>query len=145
MQPVKLDLIIKPTLDTLFHIDYEWWKKEDKSPLTHLPPEVREQIEASDIDLDDDSRVDYVDPETAEVHSVNRIGLMLQQHHSQNDLLSEQVSLVDSVFRVLLMNGNTAMSVRQLAQRTGRDANTILRTIGGVRIYRGIRPYIEES
>ena len=30
---------------------------------------------------------------------------------------------------------------QNLSEITGRDAKTILKTIGGMRVYRGIRPY----
>jgi hypothetical protein len=48
---------------------------------------------------------------------------------------------VDSVFRVLLRNGNTPVSSRELEAQTGRPAQTILKMLSGGQIYKGIRPY----
>jgi hypothetical protein len=59
------------------------------------------------------------------------------------NFINPQTSLVDSIFRVFLANNNTPLSPRELAERTGRDANTILKTLGGMRIYKGIRPHMD--
>ena len=69
MQPgkPKPSAILKPTLDTKFHIDYEWWEKENNDlrsyMLTHLPSDLREKFE----DGSEEKVIDYVDPETGEV------------------------------------------------------------------------------
>jgi len=41
------------------------------------------------------------------------------------------------------VNGNTPMSAEDLSKRLGRPADTILRTIAGPRVYRGLRPFEE--
>jgi hypothetical protein len=48
--------------------------------------------------------------------------------------------VVDSIFRVFLANGNIALSPRELADRIGRPASLILKTLSGGQIYKGIRP-----
>lgn len=141
MQPVKPTFLFKPTLDSKFHIDYEWWERgeEDLKPylLTHLPPEKRDAL----INVNQEQRVDYVDPHTGEVFRLDALGLALREASQQADFINPQTSLVDSVFRVFLANGNSPRSPRELAIDTGRDANTILKTLGGTKIYKGIRPY----
>jgi len=52
------------------------------------------------------------------------------------------MTLVDSVFRVLLSNGNQPMTAEELGSRLNRPAQTILRTLSGVRVYKGIRPIL---
>jgi predicted transcriptional regulator len=42
-----------------------------------------------------------------------------------------------------LANDNTPMTIRDLAERTGRPAETILRTLGGTRVYKGLRPTLD--
>jgi hypothetical protein len=49
---------------------------------------------------------------------------------------------VDSIFRVFLANGNLPQTPHELAAQTRRDASTILKTLSGARIYKGIRPYM---
>ncbi len=133
--------ILKPTLDTKFHIDYGWWERgeEDLKPylLTHLPSEKREAVAS----LEKSEPVDYIDPETAEVLRVDALGIALHEASRQLDFINPQTSLVDSVFRVFLANGNVPRSPRELAIDAGRDANTILKTLGGMKIYKGMRPY----
>jgi hypothetical protein len=47
---------------------------------------------------------------------------------------------VDSVFKVFIINGNQPLNAIELAERIGKPADTILRTIGTTRVYKGIRP-----
>jgi len=140
MQPGKPSALVKPTLDTQFHIDYEWWERENNDlrsyMLTHLPPEMREKLEnKAQLEV-----IDYVDPETGEVFQLDELGLAIQEAAKQDDFINLQTSLVDSVFRVFLANGNRPCSPTELAETTGRDARIILKTFGGIRVYRGIRP-----
>lgn len=139
MPPGK-PVLLKPTADTKFHIDYDWWEREneDLRPylLTHLPPEKREYFQ----NLEEMRVVDYIHPETGEVFRLDELHLALQEAAHASDFINPQTSLVDSIFRVFLANGNQPRSPRELAQDTGRDATTILRTVGGVKIYKGIRP-----
>jgi hypothetical protein len=82
-----------------------------------------------------------VDPETAEVRPMDGLQHMLLSHCShQPGFITDHTALVDGVFRVLLANGNAPMKSKQLAQHLGKSADTILRTISGPRVYKGIRP-----
>lgn len=145
MNNVKPILLLKPTLDTKFHIDYEWWERgeEDLKPylLTHLPPDKRDAIASLEVL----SVADVVDAETGEVLRLDELGVALREASKQADFINPQTSLVDSVFRAFLANGNTPRSPRELAIDTARDANTILKTFTGTKIYKGIRPYIANS
>ena len=49
-------------------------------------------------------------------------------------------AVVEAVFRLFLANGNQPMSAIDLGKRLNRPAETILRTLAGPRVYRGIRP-----
>jgi hypothetical protein len=143
MQPGRPSALIKPTQDTKFHIDYEWWQREgeDLRPylLTHLPPEKRAYfLNKTEVD----QILDYIHPETGEVFRLDELGLALQEAARSADFINAQTSLVDSVFRVFLANGNVPRTPRELAKDTGRDAATILKTLGGIKVYKGIRPYL---
>ena len=48
--------------------------------------------------------------------------------------------MVEAVFRMFLANGNQPMSAEDLSDKLNRPAATILRTLSGARIYRGLRP-----
>jgi hypothetical protein len=140
MQPGKPSAVLKPTMDTKFHIDYTWWERENNDLnsyiMTHLPLDLREQMG----EKDEFQQIDYIDPQTGEVTRLDELGVAIREAASRDDYINPQTSLVDSVFRVFLANGNTPRTPKELEEDTGRDARTILKTFGGIRVYRGIRP-----
>jgi hypothetical protein len=136
--------ILKPTLLNRFHIDTSWWQRNEREwrvyLLSHLCPEHRAELES----LPADTLMDWVDPMTAEVKQIDGIQHALITHCSlQPEYISPQTSLVDAVFRIFLANGNTPLTVGEIAQRVNRPPITILRTLSGARVYKGIRPVQE--
>ncbi len=138
---MSLNFLIKPSTETKFRIDYEWWEtsRDDLHVylLTHLTREQQTELEHQDLR----EIFDYIDPKTGEVFQLDKLGLAIKESSQREDFISVHISLIDSVFRALLLNDNQPLNSLELAKITGRDAATILKTIGGVRIYRGIRPY----
>ncbi|MBZ0280487.1 MAG: hypothetical protein K8L97_07075 [Anaerolineae bacterium] len=138
----KPSFLMKPTLDTKYHIDYSWWERSSEDLrmylLSHLLPEQRERLSQND----EQRMVDYIDPETGEVFQLDELGLAIQIAAEDPNFINPHTSLVDSIFRVFLANGNFPMTPRELAERTGRQANTILKTLSGGQIYKGIRPIL---
>lgn len=136
----KPSFLGKPTLDTKFRIDFSWWEKSSEDLrtylLSHLLPEQRDRLSQND----EDRTVDYIDPDTGEVMQLDELGLAIQIAAEDPDFINSHTSLVDSIFRVFLANGNLAMTPRELAEYTGRSASTILKTFSGGQIYKGIRP-----
>ncbi|MFO7322261.1 MAG: hypothetical protein DIU68_011055 [Chloroflexota bacterium] len=133
--------LAKPTLDTKFHIDYSWWERNRQDLrvylLSHLLPDLRERLSQSA-----ESRVvDFIDPETGEVSRLDELQLAIQISARDPNFINPHTSLVDSIFRVFLANGNKPLTPRELEQATGRPASLILKTLSGARIYKGIRPY----
>jgi hypothetical protein len=61
------------------------------------------------------------------------------------ELAGEGTSLVEGLFRTFLRNGNEPMNAEQLGAALDRPAITILRTLSGARVYRGIRPVAAQS
>ena len=59
----------------------------------------------------------------------------------QPDFLTQQTAMVEAVFRLFLSNGNVPMSSKEMGEKLNRPAETILRTLAGARVYKGIRPY----
>jgi len=136
----KPSALIKPTLDTTYHIDYSWWDRSSEDLriylLSHLAPEQRERISQST-----ESRViDYIDPETGEVTQLDELQLALQIAAREPDFINPHTSVVDSIFRVFLANNNTPLTPKELGDEIGRSPTVILKTLSGARVYKGIRP-----
>ena len=133
---------VKPTLDTKFHIDYEWWERSGQdlrvSMIAQLLPEQRAYFQ----DRDAGEESDWVDPETAEVHRVDALRMALQEAARDPAYVTPPTSLVDAVFRVFLTNNNVPLTPLELAERINRPPMTILRTLSGQQVYKGIRPYV---
>jgi hypothetical protein len=143
MSEIKKFSLVKPTPQTPFHIDFDWWRANDSSwnvaIQSILCPEHQEVFS----NLTEGQMIDWVDPETAEVRQMDGLQHTLIDHCAkQPGFLDEHTALVDGVFRLLLAGGNTPMSAEQLSVRLNRPAETIMKTITGPRVYKGIRPYL---
>ncbi|HEY42843.1 MAG TPA: hypothetical protein G4O11_02560 [Anaerolineae bacterium] len=143
----RVGLLVRPTLETKFHIDYDWWERADRDLEIYLRSHLCSEHQETYADLDADVMVDYVDPETAEVTRVAGIQHTLISHCArQPNYLTPQTSLVNAVFRIFLANSNTPLTPIELAERLDRSPQMILRTFSGPRVYKGIRPYtVSES
>jgi hypothetical protein len=144
LSEVKRFSLVKPTLQTRFHIDFDWWSTHDQDWRVYLRsnlcPEHQKLFAARGIE----ELVDWVDPETAEVQRVDGMQHVLITHCArQPDFISEHTALVDAAFRVFLANGNTPLSALELAGNLNKSPDTILKTFSGVRVYKGIRPCLE--
>jgi hypothetical protein len=138
--------LVKPTLETPYHIDFSWWRQSDREWQVYLRsllgPEKEDLLDS----LEGDEMVDWVDPVTAEVHQVDAIQYLLMTHFAEDEeLAGEGTSLVEGLFRTFLRNGNEPMNAEQLGAALDRPAVTILRTLSGARVYRGIRPVAAAS
>lgn len=136
---------IKPTLDTRFHIDYDWWERGGGDLriylISHLGQDQREFFS----DNRDIEEMDWVDPVTAEVTRVDALKRALLEATQKPDFITHRTSLVDAVFRVFLANNNTPLTPVELGERIGRDPRTILRTLSGTTVYKGLRPVVDED
>jgi hypothetical protein len=136
--------LVRPSLETRFHIDYEWWDRADRDlevyQRSHLCAEHQERY----ADLDAGTKVDFVDPETAIVTRVGGLEHVLISHCSrQEDYVTPQTTLVNAVFRIFSANGNQPLSTVELGERLNKPPKTILRTLSGARVYKGIRPILD--
>lgn len=137
----KPSALVKPTLETRFHIDYGWWEKNTEEHLrtyllSHLPIEQRERLAQAA----EDEVIDYVDPETGEVSRLDALQVALQQAARDPNYINPHIAMVDAIFRTLLANGNRPLTPVELAEAIGQDAGKILRTLSGGRVFKGIRP-----
>lgn len=134
--------LVKPSVDTPFHIDFDWWKKNERDWHVYLRSLLCAEHQDSFGEMEEGQTIDWVDPVTAEVKSVDGIQNALMTHCvTQPDFLTEQTALVEAVFRLFLTNGNHPMTSSDLSTRLKRPSETILRTLTGARVYKGIRPY----
>jgi hypothetical protein len=139
--PPSLPTLVKPTLDTPFHIDYAWWKRKGLHISIELRTHLCQEHRAVYSEHFDTETIDWVDEKTGEVTQVDGLQHVLQVHCSkQPGYISEHLSLVDAIFRVFLANGNTPLTCRELSSIVGHPPEKILRTLTGRQIYKGIRP-----
>jgi len=140
VEPKKFSLV-KPTVDTPFAIDFDWWKNYDNNWRVFLQSCLCSEHQALFSQSNEIDLIDWVDPETAEIQTVDGLQHTLIAHCSkQPGFLSDHTTLVDSVFKLFVANNNSPLTPSQLAVQTGKSADTILRTLAGPQIYKGIRP-----
>jgi hypothetical protein len=135
--------LVKPTVDTPFHIDFDWWKQHDSNWKVYLHSCLCTDHQAAFENLDYGLFIDYIDPDSAEIHTVDGLQHTLITHCSKiSGFITIHTTLVDTVFRTFLANGNSSMTPNQLGEQINRLPGTILRTLAGATIYKGIRPCI---
>ena len=135
--------LIKPTNKTKFHIDFDWWERESREFRVYLTSHLCPEHQGAFAHYAGEDVIDAVDPETAEVRKEDGIQHTLRTHCAQlPEFITPHTSLVDAVFRVFIANANQPLSPEELAERIKRpgQANTILRTLSGGRVYKGLRP-----
>ncbi len=135
---------VRTTPDTKFYIDYDWWEKSDLDIKTYLYTRLPIEDDAN-LDMERDV-VDLVDTETGQVRQVDGFQYVVQTYFSRlpKDFLL-QTSMVDAIFCALLANANKPMTAKELSEQVRKPINTVLKTLGGPRIYQGIRPLIEDD
>ena len=133
--------LLKPTIQTPFHIDFEWWERNDRDWHVFFRSLLCPEHQQAFSDVQEGALIDWIDPHTAEVRPVDGIQNALMSHCAQQpDFVNAHTSVVEAVFRIFLVNGNQPMNAVDMAKSLNRPAETILRTLSGARIYRGLRP-----
>jgi hypothetical protein len=134
--------LVKPTVDTPFHIDFAWWQAHDSDWRVFLFNLLCEPHQVAYKDQDENVVIDFVDPVTAEVKSVDGLLHTLLNHCAKMpDFITRDSSLISIVFRVFLANNNQPLSPNALSKLINRQSNTILITLSGPTVYKGIRPF----
>jgi len=133
--------LIKPTLQTPFHIDFEWWQKNERDWHVYLRSLLCPEHQDVFSDVQQGEMIDWIDPRTAEVKPVEGIQHTLMSHCARRpEFVTEQTALVEAVFRLFLTNENMPMTAEELGGLLNRPPATILRTLSGPRVYKGLRP-----
>ena len=140
---LKAILPTQTTPDTKFYVDFDWWEKSDLDIKTYLYSRLPIEEDETAMDMER-SLIDLVDMKTGQVRQVDGFQYIVQAYFRQmpQDFL-RQTSMVDAVFCALLANANEPMSANELADVVGRPVDIILKTLGGTRIYQGIRPILD--
>ncbi len=130
------------TIDTVFHIDWEWWSANDRNYRVNLYEQLCDECRQrfpSSVDVEE---VDWIDPVTAEVTRADALQMCLRTRCAQEPgFINETLPVAAAVFRIFLMNGNKPATVEDLhKQLPWRQPETILRVIGGRDVHYGIRP-----
>jgi hypothetical protein len=66
MTEVKRFSLVKPSTDTHFHIDFDWWRQNENDWHVHLRSSLCPQHQSMFSDWKD-TFIDWIDPQTAEV------------------------------------------------------------------------------
>ena len=133
--------LMKPNVRTAFQIDFDWWKENERDWHVYLRSLLCPAHQEALASLEEGQMIDWVDENTAEVREVDGIQHALMSHCArQPEFVTQQTALVEGVFRLFLVNGNQPMSAEDLSARLSRPANTILTTLAGPRVYKGLRP-----
>jgi hypothetical protein len=138
----KRPSLVKPSVNTPFHVDFVWWQKNERDWHVYLRTLLCAEHQEAFANIEEGQMIDWVDPVTAEVKPVEGVQNTLMTHCvKQPGFLTAQTALVEAVFRLFLTNGNMPMSSSELGAKLNRPPETILRTLVGARVYKGIRPY----
>jgi hypothetical protein len=113
----------KPTLNTEFHIDFDWWEQDNRDLRVHLYQHL-----------------------CSECRDVYTSHLALRTHcSSRPDYITDATPLTDAAFRTFLANGNEPLTPVELGAALNRQPSVILRVLGTGRVYDGIRPVSPED
>jgi len=132
---------VKPTLETKFHIDFDWWQQQGQNLRVHLYTLLCPECQVKYTDSQS-QEIDWVNLDTGEVKRVDALWEVIRNHCSQRpDYITAHTPLTASVFRIFLANDNTPLTPIELHQVLGRKSpSLILGTIGGGQVYKGIKP-----
>jgi hypothetical protein len=132
----------RPTVDTKFHIDYDWWQTSGRNFRLYLLEQLCDECKQRFATHRETETVDWVNPDTGEVIEADALLQCLKNMCAQQpDFIDPRVPLTAAAFRVFLINDNTPLSSKELHNIiTWKQPETILSTLGGRTTYLGIRP-----
>ena len=132
----------RPTIETKFQIDFDWWEKSGKNFRLYLRDQLCDECRERFADHSNTENVDWVDPDTGEVHRTDALRECLRTRCANDpDFINERLPIASACFRIFLANNNAPMSPQELSQLIlWRSPQEILRTLGGRQVYLGLRP-----
>jgi hypothetical protein len=138
----KKTSLSKPTITTPFHVDFDWWKEHDHNWHVYLVGYLCENHRTFFESNNENHLIDSINPDTGEVVQTDQLFNILMNHCArQEGFIQTNGTLIDSVFRLFLSNGNKPLTAEEISSFINRPPETILKTLSGPRIYRGIKPF----
>ncbi|HXV42992.1 MAG TPA: hypothetical protein VEC96_08005 [Anaerolineae bacterium] len=133
---------VKPTLDTKFHIDFAWWKKQSQNLGAYLQSHLCSEAKAAYSNQTPNQTFDWVNPETGEVFQIDMLWYTIQTEcGEQPNFIDENMPLTRAIFRLFIANDNIPLTPLEIHEKLRKkNPDLILRTIGGHQVYEGIRP-----
>ena len=133
---------LRPTVDTKFHIDLDWWHRQNRDIQVYLRQSLCEECRSAYEQMQELGEVDSVDPETGEVRREDALWSALRTCCSTKpDFITDSTPIIDGIFLTFVANGNEPLSPKELHEQLDRrPAETILRMLTGGQVYLGIRP-----
>ena len=133
--------LLKPTLKTKFRVDFDWWKHQDRNWRASLLSFLCEEHQKVFAGVQSEANFDLIDEKTGEITQGDALLTTLVNHCArQTNFIAGDSALVDSIFKIFLVHGNQPFNSEEIAAQINRPAETILRTIGSGKVYKGIRP-----
>ena len=134
--------LIKPTAETLYHLDFDWWQENDSNWRIFLFEFLCPEHQAFFNDKADTTKIDSVDPETAEIRQVDGLLFELMNHCAkQEGFISANLPIIAKVLRTFLSNGNHPLSASALSEIVSRPIATVLATLSGPQVFKGIKQF----
>ncbi len=132
----------RPTPDTKFHIDYDWWETNNRNFRLYLRDQLCDECRERFSNHSNTENVDWVDPDTGEVRQTDALRECLRTRCANDpEYINERLPLVAACFRIFLANNNTPLSSNELNQLLPwKSSDTILKVLRGDQNYLGIRP-----
>ncbi|NIN70065.1 MAG: hypothetical protein GTO63_36365 [Anaerolineae bacterium] len=138
--------LLRPDVNTKFHIDYDWWADQGRDARILIWEQLCAECRARFGSHEETDDIDWVDPSTGAVTVVDGLRYCLRECCSQrDDYITRTTPLPAAIFRVLIANGNTPLSAVELQKRIGKsNPKALLRILLGqeMRTHYGIRPIL---
>jgi hypothetical protein len=133
--------IFRPTEQTLFHIDYEWFdqKGQDVNVLIDkcLTPDQIAQLGESR----HSNPVDVIDDQTGEVRREDAVLRLLRSEYAKDpNFITRRTPVFEAAFRIFLVNNNQPLTSIELAKLMSRRPSEVLTQLSGRVVYNGIKP-----
>lgn len=135
---------MRPRLDihTPFHIDLSWWTSRGRDFDLFLAEILGEPVETAAGEAATGGQLDYIDPETAEVHRLDALWVrVLVECAPKADYIGPSTPLTNALLRALVANLNRPMSAVELQRRINRSSpQTLLSVLKTASAQYGILP-----
>tara|TARA_B100000945_G_C20412350_1_gene613252 strand:+ start:290 stop:697 length:408 start_codon:yes stop_codon:yes gene_type:complete len=130
-------------MNTVYEINFDWWSTRIDEYENYVWDFLCDQHKQELVNVEScrDTIFDLIDVNTGLVSSVGAVEYYIRMHcFDSNCSIKTGMTMIDSMFLALFANGNTPMTVKQLAAQIGRDTQykTISRMFSGGKIHKGI-------